>query len=130
MSDNKELIADLIRSQEHMLATFSPDAEDRDVRCTEEDCEEWRTLLKALKLLEAADKQVEPVAWMAFGKDDHGDVCPLPEYAANTELGVAEKVRQRAWQNEGYQGTAGDRMRELGWWSARVYAAMQSVTDS
>lgn len=53
-----------------------------------------------------------------------GGQTRLPGYEGSSIEEVERQVLARAWR-EGYQGTVRDRMKELGWWVAPIYARPQ-----
>lgn len=58
--------------------------------------------------------------YMAFGREDDGDLVPLEQYTGRMRTNVAQKVLDVA-RKEGYTGTAEDRLRELNWVVRPVY---------
>lgn len=64
--------------------------------------------------------EYECVGHMAFGEED-GKLIALPEYTAETAVGVQSKIMEAA-RREGYKGDLFDRMIELGWVIRPIFA--------
>ncbi len=64
--------------------------------------------------------EYECVGHMAFGEAD-GILVALPEYTAETAVGVQRKIMEAA-RREGYKGDLFDRMIELGWVIRPIFA--------
>lgn len=64
--------------------------------------------------------EYECVGHMAFG-EENGILVALPEYTAETAVGVQSKIMEAA-RREGYKGDLFDRMIELGWVIRPIFA--------